>query len=151
GAELLGDGRDFVGCGFLLLAEEKGEDAAGLFFATVDAGHGARTVQGNAGLRAFLARLHENGGDDADFTSGLRIDVHLAEGLDHTLELGHEDLPSHGLPIFVRSTDPHYSFAGNRTGLDDEFVILPRYNCCQWLARRIIAFSGTASESFCNP
>src|SRR5262249_36311917 len=81
----------------------------------------------------------------------LRIDVHLAEGLDHTLELGHEDLPSHGLPIFVRSTDPHYSFAGNRTGLDDEFVILPRYNCCQWLARRIIAFSGTASESFCNP
>ena len=56
--------------------------------AALDA-HRAGAVDGDAGLSAFLVRLHENGRNHAHPARGGRIDVDLAKGIDDFLELGH--------------------------------------------------------------
>ena len=54
----------------------------------VELGHGAGAVQGDAGLRAFLVRLHEDGGHHAALPSRRGVDVDFAERFDHMLRLG---------------------------------------------------------------
>src|SRR5207244_4287442 len=68
-------------------AEQAREETGALH--RVEAGHRPRAVQGNARLRPFAARLHQNGGNHPQAATGLRVDVDFAERLDRFFELGH--------------------------------------------------------------
>src|SRR5205085_8411145 len=63
----------------------------------VELGHGAGAVQGDAGLRPLLVRLHQDGGDDARAAAAGRVDVDLAERIDDVLQLRHGTSPVRGL------------------------------------------------------
>src|SRR5262249_29218966 len=90
GRDLLRDGRDGVDLRRrrFLLAEQRGEETAAFLLDGIQIGHGAGTVQGDAGLCALAAWFHQDGGDDTNLVAGW-IDVDLAEGFDDTLELRH--------------------------------------------------------------
>src|SRR5262249_32292017 len=96
---------DLVG-GLLLPAEQAGEEAAAPAGA-VQGLHRAGAVQGDAGLRALAARLHEDGGGDADLAAARRGDVHLAERSNDLLDLRHrplsweENAPAASVELFV--------------------------------------------------
>src|SRR5581483_1434690 len=104
---------------------EDGREHPAAVLDAIELAHGTRTIQGDAGLRALFAWLQQDRGNDTNFAGRRRVNVHLAERIDHLFQLAHRRnlrgrrhrVGRSWLYLILRST-------GSNLGLPDDGVAL---------------------------